>query len=356
MPVYPPPPRPTGQDQRLGGLVQPRPQRTAQHLRHPHVALDLRRGPGIGGPDGNGGDQVGDGPLDHVGLAERGQDAPDVGEKRPVGADHQHAAAQHPARVRVEQVGHPVQPDRGLPGPRRTLHAQALVGAGPDDVVLVRLDRRHDVAHRARPRPLDLLDEDAADRARRPSRLGELLVLIGGELGAGEPEPAPPRQAHRVGRAGPVEGPGHRRAPVDDDRVAIAVMDVTTPDVQPFARQRPRWPVRPAALAVAAARRFRRAGFGRERPGIHNGAFGVVEPPKEERDVRDVAQGLRPVVQIGLEVLLRDPVSRHRLQPEHVLAHQPQELTGAAEVVALGGENGVRPAGRAGQAGRGPGG
>src|SRR5262249_3242274 len=93
--------------------------------------------------------------------------------------------------------------------------------------------------------------------------------------------------------------------------------------------------------------------------GIHTGAFGVVEPPEEERDARDVAQGLRPVVQVGLEVLLRDPVSRHRLQPEHVLAHQPQELTGAAQVVALGGANRVsragravrRPGGRAGGAG-----
>ena len=52
-----------------------------------------------------------------------------------------------------------------------------------------------------------------------------------------------------------------------------------------------------------------------------------------------MAQGLRPVIQVGLEVLLRHPVPRHRLQPQHVLAHQPQELTGAAEMVALGGHN-----------------
>src|SRR5262249_19855128 len=83
-----------------------------------------------------------------------------------------------------------------------------------------------------------------------PSRPGELLVLIGGELGACEAEPAPPHQPHRVGRAGPVEGPGHRRAPVDDDRMAVAVMDVTAPDVQPFARQRP-----PPPVVLAAPRR-----------------------------------------------------------------------------------------------------
>jgi hypothetical protein len=105
----------------------------------------------------------------------------------------------------------------------------------------------------------------------QPSRLGELLVLMGVRLGAangtGAAAPGPSGRPRWPGRR-----PGHRRAPVDDDRVAIAVMDVTAPDVQPFARQRPRWPVRPAALAVAAPRRFRRAGSaGNVR--IHNGAF-----------------------------------------------------------------------------------
>ncbi len=127
-------------------------------------------------------------------------------------------------------------------------------------------------------------------------------------------------------------------------------MDVTAPDVQPLARQRPPRPAGRAAPAVATPRLvLRLTGPRRRRLRIHNDAFGVIEPPEEQRNIRDVAQSLRPVVQIGLEVLLRHPVSRHRLQPQDVLAHQPQELTGAAEVVTLGGENGVGGAGRGGR-------
>ena len=125
-------------------------------------------------------------------------------------------------------------------------------------------------------------------------------------------------------------------------------MNVAPADVQPLTRQSPRRPARPGRRAAPAAvlrRRFRLAGSGRERPGIHNDAFGVIEPPEEQGHVGDVAQGLRPVVEVGLEVLLRHPVPRHRLQPQHVHPHQPEELTGAAEVVTLGGENGVSRAG-----------
>ncbi len=255
-----------------------------------------------------------------------------------------------------------MQPDRGLPGSRRALHTEALVGICADDVVLVRLDGRHDVAHRARPRPFNLLDEDAADR-RPPAGAvglagpGELLVLIGGELIPGEPEPPPPRQAHGVGRAGTVEGPGHWRPPVDDDGVALAVVDVSPADVQLLARQRPPGLGRPAAQAVVARRR-RVAGVRREIPGMLNGGARVIKPPKEQWYAGDVAQGLRPAVQVGLEVFLRYRIPRHRAQPQHVLAHQPQELAGAAEVVALGGEHRVglvagRRGGVTGPAGRG---
>jgi hypothetical protein len=210
--------------------------------------------------------------------------------------------------VGVEQVGHPVQPNRGLPGSWRALHTEALVGTGADDVVLVRLDGRHDVAHGARPRPFDLLDEDAADRRARAGAgglagPGELLVFIGGELSPGEPEPPPPRQAHGVGRAGTVEGPRHRRPPVDDDGVALAVVDVTPADVQSLARQRPPGLGRRVAPAVVTRRR-RLAGVRQEIPGMLNGAARVIKPPKEQWYAGDVAQGLRPAVQIGLEVFL----------------------------------------------------
>ena len=110
-------------------------------------------------------EQVGQGRLGHVDLAEGGQHVADVGQEGAVRPDDQDPAPGHPARVGVEQVGDPVQADRGLPGSGCALDAQRVLRAGPDDVVLVRGDGGHDVAHRPGPRPLDLLDEDAADRA-----------------------------------------------------------------------------------------------------------------------------------------------------------------------------------------------
>ena len=73
-----------------------------------------------------------------------------------------------------------------------------------------------------------------------------------------------------------------------------------------------------------------------------NAAGGVVEPAEEERCVGDIAQNLRPAVEVCLEVLLGDGVAPHRAQREDVLPHEPQVLAGLTEVVAFGGENGVR--------------
>src|SRR5207247_10732160 len=90
---------------------------------------------------------------------------------------------------------------------------------------------------------------------------------------------------------------------------------VPAPPVPPPPGRPPPRPPGPAAPAVAARLLLRLAASRRERTRIHNGAFGVIEPPEEQRHVRDVAQSLRPVIQVGLEVLLRHPVPRHCLQP-----------------------------------------
>ena len=57
----------------------------------------------------------------HAGLAERGQHVGDVPEERRGGADDQQTAAGQPLAVGVEQVGRPVQGDRGLAGARPAL-------------------------------------------------------------------------------------------------------------------------------------------------------------------------------------------------------------------------------------------
>src|SRR5207245_1255640 len=48
-----------------------------------------------------------------------------------------------------------------------------------------------------------------------------------------------------------------------------------------------------------------------------------------------VDQRLGAAVQVSLEILLRNRVAAERAQGEHVLAHEPQELARAAQVIPL---------------------
>ncbi len=226
-----------------------------------------------------------------------------------------------------------MQADGGLPGPWRALDADRLGRARPHDVVLIGLDRRHDIAHRARPGALDLLDHDAAQRgarlrlglARLLERRAECLVLVRGELAAAEPEPAPPGQAHRLALTGTVERPGQRCPPVDHDWMAVRVVHVAPADVELLS---------PLAPAVARFLAAGRAG------GLR--CARVVETAEEQRGVGHVPQRLRPPVQVGPEILLRHPVARQGGQREHVLAHQPQVLSRAGQVFLLGRQDLVR--------------
>ena len=72
--------------------------------------------------------------------------------------------------------------------------------------------------------------------------------------------------------------------------------------------------------------------------------MGVVEAAEEQGGVREVLERFGPVVQLGLEVLLRDRVPAHGPQRQHVLAHQPQEFAGAHQLGALGREDGIAAA------------
>ena len=91
-----------------------------------------------------------------------------------------------------------MQADGGLAGARRTLDADARREVAADDLVLLGLDRRDDVAHRARPRALDLGGEDRAVVGGVTP--GEALVLVGREPAAVDAEPATQLDAHRLRR------------------------------------------------------------------------------------------------------------------------------------------------------------
>src|SRR5262249_25906458 len=203
------------------------------------------------------------------------------------------------------------------------------VRLGADDVVLVGLDGTPGVALGARPRPLALLQHDPAGPPHHGCRAAELLVLVGGQLPAREPEPAAPHKVHGVRPAGPVERAGDRSTPVDHDRVTTAGVDVPPADVEAL-------PARSGVTFVAPY-----------------AACGVIEPAEKERGVGDVAQGLGAVVQVRLEVLDGHAVAAQGGQREHVLPHQPQVLAGLAEVPAFGGENGGGGGGGGRGAGRG---
>ena len=238
------------------------------------------------------------------GLAERGQHRADVVEERAVRADDEHARPVELVAERVEQPGGAVQADRRLAGAGRSLHADAGADVAAHDLVLLGLDRRDDVAHRADAGPLDLRREDAAGCGRVAG--GEVLVLVGGEAAAVDAEAAPQLHAHRLGGGGPVERRGDRGPPVDDHRVAVVVADVPAPDVERL-------------LAVLGAH---------------------VDPAEEQGGARVVLQRGDPAGEHLPEQLAGPGVGGLlRLEPVGGLPHPTQVVAGVVEVGLLAGEH-----------------
>ena len=136
--------------------------------------------------------------------------------------------------MRVEQVRGAVQPDGRLAGAGRPLDAHRLA------------QRRRTmsswsgwmVATMSRIGPLRGRSISArSNRHRRgASPAPQALVLVPGQLAAGEPEPATAGQTLGIGGAGPVDRPAHGGPPVDDDRVPGVVPDVPAADVEGLLR------------------------------------------------------------------------------------------------------------------------
>ncbi|MEO3791802.1 hypothetical protein ABGB14_16470 [Nonomuraea sp. B10E15] len=249
----------------------------------------------VGRGDGQRAEQPPQRGLLDVHLAERGQDGGDVAEEGPVGAEHQHARAFEAPAVRVQQEGGPVQPDRGLAGAGGALDADRGVQGGAYEVVLLGLDGGDDVAHGAHAGAFDLGGEDPA-----PAFLAlfEALVLEARQGGARPAEAAAHRDALGVAGAGPVEGPGDGRAPVDHHgRAAVLAGDVAPADV------------------VGAA-----AVLGRARP--------EVEPAEEGRPVGLLVELLDQALEAASQPFRAVAVSGHGLADDHVVAralHHPAQ-------------------------------
>ncbi len=129
-----------------------------------------------------------------------------------------------------------MQSHRGLAGARTALHDEALLQRRADDLVLLRLDRRDDVAHLAGAATLELREQRVGNAPTTTRalgvRVGEVLVEEPDDLATIEREPAPLVDPHRVGPRRPVERHGDVGAPVHDDRVAPGILDVAPPDVE----------------------------------------------------------------------------------------------------------------------------
>jgi hypothetical protein len=211
--------------------------RLGQHQRHAVVALEPLAGRVVGAPDavGGAGQQPPERGLAHRGLPQRRQHLGDVAQEQRVGADDQHALAVELAAVLVEQERGPVQAHGGLAGARSALDDHAGGERGPDHLVLLGGDRGHDVAHLAGARPLELGQQGIGDAAvvGRVDAVGivEDLVEQVVDAAVAHDEAAAAVQLHRVGGGGSVERRRHVGPPVDDDRVALGVLDVAAADV-----------------------------------------------------------------------------------------------------------------------------
>jgi hypothetical protein len=213
---------------------------SGDRVEHGVAALDPRHAGLVEAADVDlGHAEIGHGALTHAALTERGQHVGDVVEERPVRPDDEHTFAGEPAAVLEHQIGRPVEGDRRLAGARAALDDQHLIDRRPDHHVLLRLDRRDDLAHRPGAFGADLGEHRVGDAARHVGgvRVVEVLVEVGGDIaavaldGALEREPSAQRHAERVGGRGAVERGGDRCSPIDHHRLVVIILDVPAADV-----------------------------------------------------------------------------------------------------------------------------
>ena len=171
------------------------------------------------------------------GRAARGQPPGYVANHHAAGPDDQHAAALVAPAVGVEQVRRAVQRDHGLAGARATGDRDDTLARRADRLVLLGLDGRDDRVHRPVASARELrhqraLADDRQVGAGALQRLGvEQLVLHADDL---RPDAAQHPAAYdgvRLGRGRLVEHRGGRRAPVDQQRVAVGVAQPDPADV-----------------------------------------------------------------------------------------------------------------------------
>src|SRR5439155_11174032 len=126
--------------------------------------------------------------LDAV-LAEHRQDVRDVVHEHGVRPDDEHTGPLELRPMRIEKPRRSVQPDRGLAGAGTALDHEYAVRVSGNQPVLVRLDRRDDVAHTDVARTLELFEQDVRDAVDDVARgTVERLVVEVEQLTSRDPE------------------------------------------------------------------------------------------------------------------------------------------------------------------------
>ena len=214
-------------------------QRTLDHTGHAGVALDDRGKRVVRGAHTELRLEPGGGGEAHFVFTERRQHLVDVAEEDRTRPDEEHTLAPEPLAVRVEEIRHAVQRDRGLPGAGTAAHDQHPGHIGSDRFVLLGLDRGDDVAHAPGAGPIERGEQGRFAHGGEARGVGgiaiEDLVVDAGEVaphaGTGQ-EVAAPHHPHRGDGRGPVERLGDRRPPVDHQRLLLFVVDGEAPDIE----------------------------------------------------------------------------------------------------------------------------
>ena len=207
--------------------------RGTEHVQDLQRALEARGLLAVLGGDAQAGHEVPDGHERHVRLAQRRQNTADVVQERRGWPDHQHAVAFDPLALGVEQVGDAVQRHHRLPGARAAFDHQNPGVIEPDDLVLLGLDGRDDVAH--------ALPARCVDR-RQQRRIPALIGTGSAEDLVGEIDDPPsegvelPTPTHVLrGRGGGHIERARRRCPPIEQQwfvLVVRIEDADAADVQ----------------------------------------------------------------------------------------------------------------------------
>ena len=203
-------------------------------------AFDTRGLRGVGPRRLDAGKQPGHRRRNDVGLAEARKDLVDVPQEHGGGAHDENARTGKPFALGVKKVGGAVERDGRLARARPSLDDEYSVRIGPNDSILLGLNRGDDVAHL----PV------AGRRHRRHQGAFTGEVEVGQPLGGFGVEQfvlhaddvAHPRlnvpaanDFAGLGRGGPVKGLGLRGPPVEENDLLVLVLEADAPDVLRFA-------------------------------------------------------------------------------------------------------------------------